>query len=707
LSQARALIRTLQAVDPVNPGRLIEEADLVRRAGDLEGARRLLQEAARRDPEWPRPWEKLGDLAYERGSRAEALAAWKRAHERDPNNATLASHIEFLEPTRLGYIEKFVPTEADIDAAMQQKFTTHGSAQVAILLDHEVTEVNGDGSSRRVVTLVQQAADERGRDNLTHERIGTGRLKILKAYALHPNGERQEASSIRGGEVRFRNLQVGSKTVLQYVHYLAPAHFLPNAFASHWFFQSLMRQHLDSTWVLVLPRGRTLHVEVTGPVEEKRLAEEDRDVRIYHAAKLPPLLHEPGMAPADDLLAQVAVSTVESWDDYVRWERALLGDAFHTNPSLDALTDKLLADAKSPREKLDKLYQHVVEEVRYQQDYETTVAGVRPHSAPSVIERGYGDCKDKAVLLIQMARRAGLALHFAILRTTPHGRVRKEIPNQQFNHAIVYVPEQPGIEHGFFMDPTSDGLDLGNLRPDDQGALALVMDPDSGKWQWRPIPYQSPDADYDHHKVRIEVKSPTEAQISDEISLRGGLAMGLRHVLRNQGEARKLLESLTAALFPGATMRDGKAGGREDIRHPLTVSLDVDGSQSIRAEDDHYRLAMPGIFHLANQVTLARRETPLRLGAPASFAYDIETTLPDGFQVMHAPKDFAVEHACFTLSRRARVEARRLTVHLEYARRCTDVAAADYAPFREAVQKASQKLQDDLTWGHVQPLKQK
>jgi transglutaminase-like putative cysteine protease len=692
-------MRVLENVDPVNPGRLVEEADLVRRGGDVAGARKLLDEAARRDPEWPRPWEKLGDLAYERGRNDDALAMWKRAHERDPNNATVASHIEFLEPTRLGYVEKYVPSEADIDAALQQKFTPHPGAQVALLLDHEVTEVNADGSSRRVVTVVQQAVDERGRDLLTHERIAGGRLKILKAYALHPDGERQEASSIRGGEVRFRNLQAGSKTVMQYIHYLPPAHFLPNAFAAQWYFQSPARQHLDSTWVLVLPRGRTLHVEITGAVEEKRFAENDRDLRIYHAANLPPLQHEPGMAPADDLLAQVTVSTVDSWDDYVRWERALLGDAFHTNPSLDALTDKLLADAKSPREKLDRLFHHVAQEVRYQQDYESTIAGVRPHSAPSVVERGYGDCKDKAVLLIQMARRVGLKLHFAILRTTPHGRVHKDIPNQQFNHAIVYVPEQEGIAQGFFLDPTSDGLDIGNLRTDDQGALSLVMDPESGRWQWRTIPYQTPELQYDRHRVRIEVKSPTEAQISDEISLRGGMAMGVRHVLRNQGEAKKLFEALTAALFPGATMRDGKAGGREDIWHPLTVSLDLDDSQAIHSEDDHYRLALPGIFHLANAVSLAKRETPLRLGAPESSAYDIDATLPDGYQVTHAPKDFSVEHACFTLARKAKVEARRLTVHLDYTRRCTDVAVADYAPFREAVQRASQKLQDDLLWG--------
>src|SRR5262249_21649745 len=153
-------------------------------------------------------------------------------------------------------------------------------------------------------------------------------------------------------------------------------------------------------------------------------------------------------------------------------------------------------------------------------------------------------------------------------------------------------PEQPGIEQGFFMDPTSDGLDMGNLRTDDQGALSLVMDPESGKWQWRQIPYQTPELQYDRHKIRIDVKSPTEAQASDEISLRGLIAQGMRHVLRNQGEARKLYETLAAALFPGATMRDAKSGRREDIWHPLTVNLDLDGSNAIRAEDEHYRLTL-------------------------------------------------------------------------------------------------------------------
>jgi tetratricopeptide (TPR) repeat protein/transglutaminase-like putative cysteine protease len=702
---ARQFVAALERLSPTSPNHVLEEADLLRRQGDAVGARAKLELAAKLSPELPFPWEKLGNLAYERAQKDAALAAWKRAQERDPNNSALAQRVEFLEPTRLGFIEKFVPSEADIDRALGQKFRTHAAAQVALLLDHEVTEVNADGSARRVITQVSQALDEKGRDAITHERLPThGTLKILRAYSVDKSGDRQEASSIRGGEVRFRNLQVGSRTVVQYVHYMPVGHFLPGAYVGRWYFQTVGRQSEDSTWVLVLPRGRAVHEEMIGEVNEKKSTDGDRDVRVYHAAHVGPLVQESHMPPADDLLMQVDVSTVDNWEDYVRWERALLADAFHSNSTLDALTDKLIGGARemSPREKLDRLFHQVAEEIRYQQDYETTIAGVRPHAASAVVERGYGDCKDKAVLLIQMARRAGIKLHFAILRTTPAGRVRREVPNQQFNHAIVWVPRQDGIDQPFFMDPTSDGLDMGNLRADDQGAVSLVMDPESGKWEFREIPYQAPELQYDHHKIRIDVKSPTEAVAKDELTLRGSIAMGLRHVLRNQGEAKKLFETLAAAIFPGSTLRDGHTGSsQEDLWHPLGLSLEMDASQEIRAEEQSWRLTVPGSFHLSGLVTLKKRETPMRLGAPDSSSYDIETVLPDGYQLSHAPKDFAVEHPCFTVSRKAQVEPRKVTLHLEYARRCTDVGVAEYGAFRDKVQEALHKLNDDVVFAEA------
>ena len=135
-----------------------------------------------------------------------------------------------------------------------------------------------------------------------------------------------------------------------------------------------------------------------------------------------------------------------------------------------------------------------------------SIAGVRPRPCRQVLERGYGDCKDKAVLLISLARELGLPLEYALLRTVPAGRVEREVPNQQFNHAIVYVPKQEGFPEPFFVDATTDGLDVGSLRSDDQGAWSLVLDPKKREgYQFIQIPYRSPAEQFERSVVSIAV----------------------------------------------------------------------------------------------------------------------------------------------------------------------------------------------------------
>jgi cellulose synthase operon protein C len=702
-SAAARTLGTLRRLDPDVADHLLSDGDLARRLGDRARARRDYESAARMVPEWPRPWERLANLAYESGRRDEALADWKAQHDRDPNNTAAAQRIEFLQPTRLGAIDRFVPDEAAIERALAQKPKKAPGSQSALLFDHEVTEIHTDGSAQSVATTVQVAFTDQGRDALTHRRLPAGgTLKVLHAYSINDKGERQEASSIRGGEVRFRNLQVGSKVVLQYMSYQPPGHFLPNAYASQWFFQGVNEQHEESRWILLVPQGRPLHVQVIGAVAHDEAVKDGFTIHTFSSKNMAPLVQEQHMPPAWDLLASVSVSTVDGWDDYVRWERALLSDAFRSNDKLDALVDKLIADAKSPREKLDRLFHWATQEVRYQQDYETTIAGVRPHAASAVIERGYGDCKDKAVLLIEMARRAGVKLRFAILRTIGAGKMRRDVPDQQFNHAIVYVPQQTGIDAPLFLDPTSDGLDMGNLRGDDQGATALVMDPESGRWEFVEIPYQAAELQFDRHKIHIDVKSPTEALATDEVVLRGMVAMAVRHFLRNEGMAKKMYESLSSMLFPGTTLRNAKVAPKEDTWEPVTLALDIDVSSAMQPEDDAWRMRLPGTFELARVMDLKTRETPLQLGPLSSTRYDVEATLPEGYKIVHAPKDYSVEHACFALKRHAAAEARKLVVQIDYRRTCAEVSVRDYDEFRAAVQRGVQRFQDDLVFAKVE-----
>ena len=700
-ADARDWLSALRAHSPNSAGFGLLAAELARRQGQAAQAETEYRRAIDLNPVWPRGHERLGDLFWEQGRRAEALSEWKLARERDPNNAVLSQRIEFHEPTRLGFIEQFIPKADAIDEALRQKFTPNPGAQVAMLMDDEVTEVNADGSAKRVVTQISQALNEHGRDQLIARQIPTGgAVKILHAYSLSKTGERQEASSIRGGEVRFRSLEVGSRVVMQYVHYAPVEHFLESHFVATWFFRTPSAQSQRPRWVLILGKDRPLRQHIDGPISAHEDVVGDRRVITFTADQPPlPLVHEPSAPPTVDLLWRVSVSTIPDWDDYVRWERALLADAFRTSPKLEQLTARLTNGAATSRDKLERLFAYVTDQIRYQQDYENTIAGVRPHACPVVLERGYGDCKDKAVLLIQLGKLACIKLKFAILRTTPAGKMEADVPNQQFNHAIVYVPAQDGINEAFFLDPTAEGLDVGNLGPSDQGTTSLVLDPDSGAWEMIPIPYQSPKLTYTHVQLAIHVRSPTDAAIDGEFVARGGGAMGLRHLLRNRSIAEKAMQGMAGRLVPGATLTSSDWPTEEDTRKPVSIKLKLDGTRAIQAEDDHFRFSVPDLMNLESATALDRRETPIELGVPSGTTETVSMTLPEGYRFVHTPADFSISDPCFTVNRKTTIAARTATVVVDLQMSCAQVAVTAYTGFRDHARDAASKLRDQISFG--------
>jgi tetratricopeptide (TPR) repeat protein len=699
---ALGALHALRAAFPAAVDYVFDEADLQRRAGHDDEAHRLFEIARAASPDSPRAYAAMASMAYASNHVAEATKLYRQALERDPDDASLTERVAALDPAAPALGERLAPTSDDIDRAVRSAdhLTIHPGSHYVVLLDDEVTTVNADGSSRRIVTYVAQAITTEGRDTLIQARLPTsGKVRMIESYAVRKDGERQEVSSLTGGMVRYRNLDVGSIVVRQYVHYAPPPPFLPNEYASQRFnFQQMNAQVEKARWCLILGKERTLNLHKRGDVETKRETIDDKQVWSFSSRGAPPLLPELDMPPAQDALFMAAVSTVQSWDSYVRWEQALLDDAFPQSESLDRLAKKITLGAQTPREKLDRLWAYVAQEIRYQQEYEDTIAGVKPHSATVVVERGYGDCKDKSVLLIRLGRAVGLDLRFAILRTTPAGEVLREIPNQQFNHAITYAPKQEGIPEGFFLDTTTNGLDVGNLRTDDQGATSLVLEPKTGAFELLQIPYQAPELERVAHTITIDLTDPLKAHAKDAMEVRGEVASRLRRTLRSGETAKKAYQSISESLFAATTLISGKTEHDQDLTQSLKVALDIDLASALQSDGPRSRLDLPFLFPLGSEATLATRKYPLLLPR-GTRTVAITAELPEGQEVLHAPADLDVKHACFSMRRTTVAAGRKVTITTELRSSCARVAIEEYPAFRAAVQKAVVQSRENLVYG--------
>ena len=184
-----------------------------------------------------------------------------------------------------------------------------------------------------------------------------------------------------------------------------PPQFMPNEYFASWFFQGTANQVEKVV-------GSSLWMKNETSISGSRVRSSMKNAwtmaskYMFFGRKKRRHLFQ-SMPPIRDLVTRVSVSTVQDWSDYVAWEKALCPAVFTGQARLESLAQELTDGAQTKAEAFSRLYHYATQEIRYQQDYENTIAGVKPHACSVVLERGYGDCKDKAVLLILLAKQVG------------------------------------------------------------------------------------------------------------------------------------------------------------------------------------------------------------------------------------------------------------------------------------------------------------
>jgi hypothetical protein len=516
-----------------------------------------------------------------------------------------------------------------------------------------------------------------GRDALLKQSLGGGRTRVYVAYALDGDGRRVEPVSLRDGTVRFRSLGERSTVVLQYRREVPPRGYLARHLSTAWSFQGPSDYRAEARFVLLLPQGTALHEAATGKLQRTERVEEGLRRVEWSALDVQPLHVEPGMPPLRESALSLELSTVPSWDTFAEWMTALLQDADRANAEVKQVAKRLFDGADSQDEKLLRLQSFLMKEIRYEQDYESVIAGVKPHSAPLVLERRYGDCKDKAVLFRTLAREAGIQARYALVRTRDAGTVRAEIPQQQFNHVIVFVPAQPGVTERFF-DPTADALDVGTVRSDDVGTRSFVLDLDARTWEWRHIPYQSPDAQRTDVAFAVELSPDGSGTAALDSKMVGDWGSAWRRTARNPESLARALQQRGAAFFRGAQVQEGaRPPDPDDVRNPASLSFSVKAPALARAEGTQLRLQLPADMDPAAPFRMSERKHALVLRTPAAFGWSGTVRLPGG-RVERVPEPRRVEGKCLSYARELEALPDGVRFRHELSFRCERIPAEEY-----------------------------
>jgi len=178
----------------------------------------------------------------------------------------------------------------------------------------------------------------------------------------------------------------------------------------------------------------------------------------------------------------ITFSSGDSWRQ-VAEEYGKIVDKQITGADLKSLVGKLIAGKVSRDEKAAAILAYLDREVRYT-GVEFGESAIVPHSPNETLGRKYGDCKDKASLLVAMLRVANIPAYIALLNAGSREDIAPDLPGMgMFDHAIVYVPGSPDL----WVDATDEYARLGEIPNVDQGRLALIARPGSSDLVHTPV----------------------------------------------------------------------------------------------------------------------------------------------------------------------------------------------------------------------------
>ena len=289
--------------------------------------------------------------------------------------------------------------------------------------------------------------------------------------------------------------------------------------------------------------------------------QESADGVTVTAASLPGL-EPPNLAPGDAgdrPVLRYGWGDTAAWGDVGRWYDELIAGLPRQSEPVRRQARELTASARTQREKLAALLGFTARQVRYVA-VEVGIGGYRPFAPDKVLERRWGDCKDKALLLVDLLREVGIEAYPAIIRFAEDERIDPEFPDPgQFNHAIVAVradgiaePGDPVSEGLLFVDPTDDTGSIRYLHLGVQDQDALVARGPASRLVRTPV---RPDLETLRLTVDLALK-PEGAEGEARLELTGNLGALFTRMMTaaKKQEIEDGMRSLLTGLMPGSDL---------------------------------------------------------------------------------------------------------------------------------------------------------
>ena len=576
------------------------------------------------------------------------------------------------------------------------------------LVDLTATTVFANGLASRFHQVVFQPLTESAAAEAREYAFGfsadTDSVQLRGARVYREDGKIDEAIETGEGATDNPALSTYTSARAYYVHFprLHPGDVVEllyrvedvaqrNAFADYFGEVDYLQSNepiARAEYVLLTPKSRTFYFNEPHVPNLTRTIEESGDTRTYHfvATNVPPIQPEALLPPYGEILGHVHVSTYKSWDEMARWYWGLVKDQFVADDEVRQRAAEATRGLTDERAKVRAVYDYVVEKTRYVA-LEFGIQAFKPYSCSQIFARGFGDCKDKATLIVTMLKELGIHATIVIVRTGLKGDF-ETFPASlaPFDHAIAYVPSLD-----LYLDGTAEYTGSGELPVMDRGALALQVNEGVPKLVHLPEPPASDSVT--SRKLDVLLAADGSAQIDWRLGVTGASASSYRQRYHADSSRKdRLAEDLSGELS-GLVITEATAGNLADVEQPVSLHLKARSQELGRRDRDALSFPAGPHEHLVRDfASLSTRHGDLRLHAKTTSVSDWTLHVPAGMHVVSAPTPATVTTRFGTVH--VTVEAAPTAVHVVTTVTLdeTHVALQDYPAFRAFCEAADHAL---------------
>jgi hypothetical protein len=399
---------------------------------------------------------------------------------------------------------------------------------------------------------------------------------------------------------------------------------------------------VEASVTIDAPAMRPLkYIVKDGDVEFAETTEADRIHYSWVARDVKKIEREMGMASPAQFATRVLVSTVQTWQELSRYAWKLSSDKCLAEQSVKDVVAEVTEGLTSQEDKIRAIHYWILENVRYLGISMDRSMFLEPHFAAYTLEKEYGVCRDKAVLMVTMLGEIGVPAWVVFIN--PSRVLDPEIPTVYFEHGIVAIKGDDGEYR--YIDPTIEtSREVYARYASDRWVLVATEEGEDIR--------KTPHVPAAMNSGRIRDAST----LAEDGSLEGlvtisGVGMYeeiLRTIAKSAGEerVRMMAEGIVQSLYPGAAMTEFTLTDYHDLYEPVVLTIGYQIAD-YALDADPYRLfripAATGQFDILSEFVLGRltgleqRKYPVALGTTLGVEEEAEVTVPADYTIENLP----------------------------------------------------------------------